>query len=65
MEFCEANTTRRTYGSPQVSPPESQTPNEPVSISVKRFLASLRFENKDKLDELRLEIDTNAIKSNN
>jgi hypothetical protein len=30
--------------------------NEPVSIPVEKFLASLRFENRGKLDDLGLDI---------
>jgi hypothetical protein len=33
-------------------------------MPVERFLASLRFENRGKLDDLELEIDTNTTKIN-
>jgi hypothetical protein len=42
----------------------SHVPNEPLSIPVERFLASLRFENRGKLDDLRIEVKTSTIKLN-
>jgi hypothetical protein len=42
----------------------SHFPKEPFDMPVERFLASLRFENKAKLDDLGLEIDINAPKLN-
>jgi len=38
---------------------------EPFDMPVERFLASLRFENRGKLDDLELEIDIKALKANN
>jgi hypothetical protein len=43
----------------------SQAPNEPLSIPVERLLASLRFENRGKLDGLGLDIELDPLKSNN
>jgi len=42
--------------------PGSQFQNEPFDMPVERFLASLRFENKAKLDDLGLGIDINTLK---
>jgi hypothetical protein len=38
---------------------------ESLDMPVERFLASIRFEYRSKLDDLGLEIDTNALKSGN
>ena len=35
---------------------------EPFDMPVERFLAMCRFENRNKLDDLGLEIDQNALK---
>jgi hypothetical protein len=35
---------------------------EPFDMPVERFLASLRFENRGKLGDLGLDIDTNPLK---
>jgi hypothetical protein len=43
--------------------PGSSVPKEPFDMPVERFLASLRFENRGKLDDLGLDIDTNTFKS--
>jgi len=43
----------------------SHDPNELLSIPVKRFLASLRFENRGKLDDLGIDIDTGTLKFRN
>jgi hypothetical protein len=40
----------------------SSAPNEPLNF-IERFLPMCRFENKEKLDDLGLEIDTEALKS--
>jgi len=37
--------------------------NEPLDIPVERFLASLRLQQRGKLDDLGFEIDKNALKS--
>ena len=36
--------------------------NQPLDISIEQFLSMLRFENKGKLDDLGIEIDTNTQK---
>jgi len=33
-------------------------------MPIERFLASLRFENRDKLDDLGIEIDSDTLKVN-
>ena len=55
--FAQAKIPRRTFGSPPSPLPGSHILKEPFDISFERFLASLRFENRSKLDDLGLEID--------
>jgi len=55
--------TRRFLGNPVRVLPGSPASKGPLSIPVERFLSMLRFENKGKLDDLGLEIDTNTLKS--
>jgi len=35
---------------------------EPFEMPIERFLSMLRFENKGKLDDLGIKIDTNTLK---
>ena len=42
----------------------SSASKEPFDMPIERFLASLRFENRDKLDDLGIEIDSDTLKVN-
>jgi hypothetical protein len=42
----------------------SSDQKEPFDMPVERFLSMLRFENKGKLDDLGLEIDSDMLKTN-
>ncbi len=44
----------------RVGSPESE---EPLDMPVERLISMLRFENKGKLEDLGLEIDTNTLKT--
>jgi len=47
----------------RVVPPGSPASKEALNIPVERFLTSLRFENKGKLDDLGLEMHIIALDS--